>query len=65
MAADGNGEFTKALGLEMDASGFGMGVRSQRYAMVLQDGVVQILNIEPPRTFELSKAETILAALSG
>jgi peroxiredoxin len=63
MLADGNGEFTKAIDLGMDASGFGLGFRSQRYAMVLEDGVVKVLNVEKPGTFEVSKAETILEAL--
>ena len=63
MAADGNAEFTKALGLEFDASKFGMGVRSQRYAAIIEDGVVRTLNVEQPMKFEVSNAETILAAL--
>lgn len=63
MVADGNGDFTSALGLEMDASGFGMGQRSQRYAMVIEDGVVKTLNVEQAGTFEVSSAEAILAAL--
>ena len=63
MAADGNGDFTKALGLELDATGFGMGVRSQRYAMVVDDGVVSALQVEAPGKFEVSSAEAILAAL--
>ena len=46
MLADGNGEFTKALGLEMDGTGFGLGIRSQRYAMVIDDGVVTLLYLE-------------------
>jgi peroxiredoxin len=62
MLADGDGSFTKALGLEMDTAGFG-GVRSQRYAMIIDNGVVSLLNVEPPKSFEVSKAETILAAL--
>lgn len=62
MLADGDASFTKALGLEMDTGNFG-GVRSQRYAMVIENNVVTLLNIEPPKTFELSKAETILANL--
>jgi len=62
MLADGDASFTKALGLEMDTAGFG-GVRSQRYAMVLEDGVVIQLNVEAPKSFEVSKAEVILAAL--
>lgn len=63
MAADGNGDFTKAVGLELDASGFGMGVRSQRYAMVVDDGVVSALHVEAPGKFEVSSAEAVLAAL--
>ena len=63
MAADGNGDFTKAIGLEMDASGFGMGVRSQRFAMVVDDGVVSALNVEAPGKFEVSSAEAVLATL--
>lgn len=62
MLADGGGALTKAMGLEMDTADFG-GVRSQRYAMVVDDGVVSLLNVEPPQTFEGSKAEVILAAL--
>ena len=63
MLADGNAEFTKAIDLGFDASGFGLGYRSQRYAMVLEDGVVTVLNVEKPGSFEVSKAETILEAL--
>jgi len=63
MAADGNGDFTRAVGLEMDGSGFGLGKRSQRYAMVVEDGVVKTLNVEAPGKFEVSSAEAILKAL--
>ncbi len=63
MAADGNGDFTKAVGLEMDASGFGLGKRSQRYAMIVDDGVVKKLNVEAPGKFEVSSAEAIMKAL--
>lgn len=63
MAADGNGDFARALGLEMDATGFGLGVRSQRYAMIVEDGTVTKLAVEEPNKFEASKAESILAAL--
>jgi len=63
MVGDGNGEFTRKLGLEMDASGFGLGTRSQRYAMIVEDGVVKKLAVEQPGKFEVSKAEAILAAL--
>jgi glutaredoxin/glutathione-dependent peroxiredoxin len=63
MLADGNGEFSKAVGLTMDASGYGMGTRSQRYAMVVKDGVVKTLNVEAPGAFEVSSAEAVLKAL--
>ncbi len=63
MAADGSGKFTQALGLELDATNFGMGMRSQRYAMIVEDGVVTKLNVEAPGKFEVSKAETILTNL--
>ncbi|MEX2008545.1 MAG: peroxiredoxin [Dongiaceae bacterium] len=63
MLADGNGDFTKAVGLTMDGTGYGMGVRSQRYAMVVDDGVVKTLNVEAPGAYEVSSAEAILKAL--
>jgi peroxiredoxin len=63
MAADGNGDFTRALGLELDASRFGMGTRSQRFAMVVNDGVVEKLQIEAPGKFEVSSAEAVLRGL--
>jgi glutaredoxin/glutathione-dependent peroxiredoxin len=63
MLADGNGEFTRAVGLELDGSKYGMGRRSQRYALVAEDGVVTHLGVEEPSKFEASKAETILAKL--
>jgi glutaredoxin/glutathione-dependent peroxiredoxin len=63
MLADGNGDFTRAVGLELDGSGYGLGKRSQRYAMVVQDGVVKALNVEKPGSFEVSSAEAILKAL--
>jgi len=63
MAADGNGEFTRALGLELDASRFGMGLRSQRFALVAQDGVVKHVAVEAPGKFEVSSAEAVLKAL--
>ena len=63
MLADGNGEYTKALGLELDASGFGMGVRGQRFAMVVENGVVTQLHVEKPMEFKVSSAEAILAGL--
>ena len=62
MLGDGDASFTKALGLEMDTATFG-GVRSQRYAMIVENGVVTQLKVEEPKQFEASKAETILAAL--
>ena len=64
MLADGNGEYSRALGLELDASGFGMGMRGQRFAIVVHDGVATHVAIEDPGQFEVSKAEAILAALS-
>ncbi len=63
MVGDGNGDFTRAIGLEMDGSGFGLGTRSQRYAMIVDDGVVTKLAVEAPGAFEVSKAEAILEAL--
>ena len=63
MMADGSAEFTKALGLEFDLTARGMGVRSQRYSMLVEDGVVKQLNIEQPGKFEVSNAETMLAQL--
>ncbi len=63
MLADGNADFSKALGLDFDASGFGMGVRCQRFAMIVEDGRVTTLNVEAPGAFEVSSAETMLAAL--
>jgi glutaredoxin/glutathione-dependent peroxiredoxin len=63
MLADGNGDFTRAIGLELDGSGYGLGKRSQRYAMVVKDGVVKALNVEKPGAFEVSSADAILKAL--
>jgi peroxiredoxin len=63
MLADGNGDFTRAVGLELDGSKYGMGRRSQRYALVADDGVVTHLGVEEPSKFEASKAETILGKL--
>ncbi len=63
MLADGNAEFTEKVGLELDATGFGMGKRSQRYAMVVEDGKVTALNIETGGGVEASSAETILGLL--
>jgi peroxiredoxin len=63
MIADGNAEFTKAVGLTLDASGFGMGTRSQRYAMVVNDGKVQELLVEPGPGLSCSSAESVLKTL--
>ncbi len=63
MLADGNGEFAKALGLQFDASRFGMGERSQRYSMVIKDGVVEQLNVEQPGEYRASSAEHMLEQL--
>ena len=63
MLADGNGEFAAALGLEMDASAFGMGLRSQRFALVAEDGVVTGLFVEAPGEFRVSAADHVLASL--
>ena len=60
MMADGSAVFTKALGLDMDLTARGMGVRSQRYAMLVDDGVVKALNVEQPGKFEVSDADTML-----
>ncbi|NBD95685.1 MAG: redoxin family protein [Gammaproteobacteria bacterium] len=63
MAADGNGEFTRSLGLEMDATGFGMGKRSQRFAMIVTDGVIKHLMVEGPGEFRVSSADSVLERL--
>ena len=63
MLADGNGEFAAAVGLELDASGFGMGKRSQRFALIAEDGVVTHLFVEGPGEFKVSSAEHVLTAL--
>jgi len=63
MLADGSGDFAKALGLELDLKARGLGIRSQRYALVAQDGKVTHLAVEPPGGFEVSKAESILSVL--
>jgi peroxiredoxin len=63
MLADGNGDFTKALGLEMDGSKFGMGLRSQRYSFVAKDGIVEQLNVEEGGDFKVSSADYMLAQL--
>ncbi len=63
MLADGNGAFAQSLGLEMDASAFGMGMRSKRFALYAEDGVVKKLNVEAPGEFKVSSAEAILDAI--
>jgi peroxiredoxin (alkyl hydroperoxide reductase subunit C) len=63
MLADGSGAFTKAMGLELDLTARGLGVRSQRFALIVKDGKVAHLGVEAPGAFEVSKAEAVLAAL--
>jgi peroxiredoxin len=63
MLADGNGEFAEALGLELDGTAFGMGKRSQRFALVADDGIVTHLMVEAPGEFRVSSAESVLASL--
>lgn len=63
MLADGNGDFTRALGLSLDAKGFGMGERSQRYSMLIEDNVVKQLNVEQGGEFRVSSAEHLLTQL--
>lgn len=63
MIADGNAEYTKALGLDFDASGFGMGTRGQRFAMVIDNGVVKNLNVEAKGEFKVSSAEYVLGQI--
>ena len=63
MLADGNGDYTEALGLEMDATAFGMGRRGQRFAIVVDDGVASHVNVEEAGKFEVSSAESVLARL--
>ncbi len=63
MLADGNGAFSEAVGLTMDASKFGMGQRSQRYSMLVNDGVIEQLNVEVPGEYRASSAETLLEQL--
>jgi peroxiredoxin len=63
MIADGSAHFTRAVGLELDLDATGMGIRSQRYATVINDNVVEVLNIEAPKQFEVSDAQTILASI--
>ena len=63
MLADGNGEFAQALGLAVDFSGYGMGTRSNRYSMIVDDGVVTEVNVEAPGDFKVSSAEYLLGQL--
>jgi peroxiredoxin len=63
MLADGNGEFTAEIGLEMDGSGFGLGTRSQRYAAIIDDGIVTELLVEPARGVDVSSADSVLSKL--
>ncbi len=63
LLGDGNGDFAKAIGLTMDGSGFGMGTRSQRYSMIVNDGVVEQLNVEAPGEFKVSSAEHLLSEI--
>ena len=65
MMADGSADFAKATGLTFDLTARGMGVRSQRYSMLIEDGVVKTLNIEAPGKFEVSDADTLLAQAKG
>ena len=63
MLADGNGDYARALGLELDAKGYGMGTRGQRFAIIVKDGIATRVNVEAPGQFKVSAAETILAEL--
>ena len=63
MLADGNAEYTKALGLELDATGFGMGIRGQRFALVVDNGVVKQVNVEAKGEFRVSSAEYVLGQI--
>jgi peroxiredoxin len=63
MLADGNGDFTSAIGFELDASGFGMGMRAQRFGMIVEDGMVTYLGVEAPGEIKASSAETMLEQL--
>lgn len=65
LLADGNGAFTEAIGLQMDGSAFGLGTRSQRYAMVIEDGVVTTLNVEPGPGLTVSAADAVLEVLAA
>ena len=63
MLADGNGDFVRAIGLEMDGRGAGLGMRGQRFSMIVRDGVVTTLNVEAPRDYNVSSAEHMLGQL--
>ena len=65
MLADGNGDYARALGLELDATGFGMGQRGQRFSIIVDDGVASLVNIEAPGEFKVSNAETALEQLGS
>jgi peroxiredoxin len=65
MLGDGNAALTKALGLELDGTKNGMGIRAKRFALYAEDGVVKVLNVEAPGEFRVSDAETMLAAVGG
>ena len=65
LLADGNADFTRALGLERDGSTYGMGLRARRFALYAEDGVVRQLHVEAPGEFRVSSAEAMLAALAG
>jgi glutaredoxin/glutathione-dependent peroxiredoxin len=65
MLADGNGAFTKALGLEMDGSAYGLGMRSRRFALYAENGVVKSLNIESPGELRVTTAEAMLTSIPG
>jgi len=63
MLGDGNADFTRAMGLEADMAGFGLGVRSQRYAAVIEDGIIKSLDVEPKPGVDVSSCESVLAKL--
>jgi len=63
MLADGNGDYARALGLELDAKGYGMGMRGQRFAIIVKDGVATAVDVEQPGQFKVSAAEHVLAQL--
>ncbi|MET0504333.1 MAG: peroxiredoxin [Luteibacter sp.] len=65
MLGDGNATFARALGLELDGTKNGMGIRAKRFAMYIEDGVVKVLNVEAPGEFRVSSAETMLAAIDA